>query len=150
MNEEYKDTKATVEENEQPNTQNTESAADAAKQEFEEMKESLTDDVGNHKTLAIVGYILPILFFLPLLSEDGKKNEFARFHANQHLIFLIALVGLYFVHSMLFSLFFMGGYFIMQLVNLVFFVFMIIGIINAAKGEMKELPLIGGFKLLTK
>jgi len=130
--------------------QNTESAANAAKQEFEEMKESLTDDVGDHKTLAIVGYILPILFFLPLLSEEGKKNAFARFHANQHLIFLIAIFGLYILHNILFTMFFMGGFFIMQLINIAFLAFVIIGIINAAKGEMKELPLIGSFKILTK
>jgi hypothetical protein len=28
-------------------------------------------------------------------------------------------------------------------------VFMILGIINASKGAMKELPLIGGFKLIS-
>lgn len=150
MNEEQKQSATTGTENEQSNTQENSSAADRARQEFEEITESLNDDVANHKTLAIVGYILPILFFLPLLSEEGKKSEFARFHANQHLILLIALVGLYFVHSFLFMMFFMGGYFIMNIINLAFFVLMVIGIINAAKGEMKELPLVGGFKLLTK
>jgi len=150
MNDAHKDTTATEGAHEQPNTQYTENAADTAQQEFAEIRESLADDAGDHKGLAILGYILPILFFLPLLSEEGKKSEFARFHANQHLILLIAIFGLYILHNILFTMFFMGGFFIMQLINIAFLAFVIIGIINAAKGEMKELPLIGSFKILTK
>lgn len=144
MNEEHNKTQGAASE------AHTAEGAAEGNQEFVEMKESLSDDVERHKTLAIIGYILPILFFLPFLSDEGKKSEFARFHANQHLILLIALVGLYFVHSFLFAMFFVGGYFIMNLINLAFLVLMIIGVINAAKGEMKELPLIGGFKLLNR
>jgi hypothetical protein len=39
-------------------------------------------DVDSHKALAIVGYIIPILFFIPLVT-DAKNNTFAKFHANQ-------------------------------------------------------------------
>lgn len=108
------------------------------------------DDANTHKVLAIVGYILPFLFFLPLVSEEGKKSEFAMFHANQHLILLIGIVGLYVIHNMFYMMLMVGGFFLMQLINLAFLVFVVIGIINAAKGEMKELPLIGGFKILNK
>lgn len=123
---------------------------DSAQQSAENIGTSRSDDMGNHKVLAIVGYILPFLFFLPLLSEEGKKNEFAMFHANQHLILLIALVILYFIHSALFMMFFMGGYFLSSIINLAFLVLVIVGIVNAAQGKMKELPLIGGFNILNK
>jgi uncharacterized membrane protein len=37
---------------------------------------------------------------------------------------------------------------LLGLVSLIFFILMIIGIINAVKGEMKELPVIGKYKIL--
>lgn len=121
----------------------------SAQEQYEQMKESVeSDTVSEHKGLAILGYILPFLFFLPLVNEKSKHNEFARFHANQHLILLIAIVGLYVVHNLLYMMLFLGGLFLSQLINLAFLVFMVLGIINAVKGEMKELPLIGGFNLL--
>ena len=131
-------------------TNQGQNAAEEAKQEFAAMEEAnaADDGVSEHKTFAILGYILPILFFLPLINEKSKHNDFARFHANQQLILLIALLGLYMVHSMLFMMFFMGGYMIASLLNLAFLVFMILGIMSAANGKMKELPLIGGFKIL--
>lgn len=106
-------------------------------------------DADNHKVLAIVGYILPFLFFLPMLSDEGKKSEFAMFHANQHLILLIVLVVLYFLHSMFFMMFFMGGYFISNILNLAYLVLVILGVINAAQEKMKGLPLVGGFTILS-
>ena len=47
-------------------------------------------DVDNNKALAIVGYIIPILFFIPLLNESSKNSPFAKFHANQQLVLLIS------------------------------------------------------------
>ena len=35
-----------------------------------------------------------------------------------------------------------------SLVGLAYLIFMIIGIINAAQGQMKELPIIGGIKII--
>jgi len=39
-------------------------------------------DVQANKAMAIIGYILPFLFFIPLVT-DAKTSPFARFHANQ-------------------------------------------------------------------
>ena len=107
-----------------------------------------SDEVSEHKLYAIIGYILPFLFFLPLLSESSKHNAFARFHANQQLLLLLLVVGLYVIHNVLFIVFMAGGFFIMQLLNLAVLVLAILGIVNAVQGEMKELPLIGKFRLL--
>jgi uncharacterized membrane protein len=106
-----------------------------------------TQSVGDHKLYAILGYILPFLFFLPLLQDNLKHNEFARFHANQQLLLLIGWVGVYIVGNMLIMVLYMLV-FLLPLLNLAFLVLAIIGVINAVQGEMKELPLIGKFKLL--
>jgi hypothetical protein len=48
------------------------------------------EDIEKNKALAIIGYILPILFFIPLLNDQSKNSPFAKFHANQQLVLLIA------------------------------------------------------------
>jgi uncharacterized membrane protein len=104
-------------------------------------------DVEKNKALAIVGYIIPILFFVPLVTEEGKKSPFAKFHANQQLNFLLFLVIGYIVSSVLMII--LIGFLLYFLVLIGNLVFLIMGVVNAAKGEMKELPLIGGFKLIS-
>lgn len=112
----------------------------------EEIKKASSEDVEKNKAMAIVGYIIPILFFIPLISEDGKKSHFAKFHANQQLNVLLFLV----IGQML------GGILAVILIGLLilfvvwvgYIVFLIMGIMNASKGEMKELPVIGGIKLI--
>ena len=95
------------------------------------------------KIVAILGYIIPILFLVPLLSE--KKSPFAVFHANQHLMLLIAAVVLNVVASVIPIL----GWFIIGPVGmLVLIVLAIMNLLSAAKGEMKPLPIIGGFVLI--
>ncbi len=51
-----------------------------------------TDDVEKNKTLGIVMAIFPILFFLPLVSEDMKKSELLKFRANQSCVVLCLIV----------------------------------------------------------
>ncbi|MEK7615932.1 MAG: DUF4870 domain-containing protein [Patescibacteria group bacterium] len=99
---------------------------------------SMNDDANKHKAFAILGYIIPILFFIPLLSDDGKKSPFAMFHANQQLVQLIAWVISGFLTFV----------FIGFLLYIFCFVIMIMGIISAAQGTMKPSPLIGGIKIL--
>ncbi len=95
------------------------------------------------KIVAILGYIIPILFIIPLLSE--KKSPFAVFHANQHLMLLIAAIVLNVVASVIPIL----GWFIIGPVGmLVLIVLAIMNLLSAAKGEMKPLPIIGGFVLI--
>lgn len=100
-------------------------------------------DVQANKVMAILAYF-GILVLVPLFA--AKESPFARFHANQGLILLIAGFVIYLV-SMVLT--FVSPFFgIISLLNIVILVFAIIGIINAAKGEMKELPLVGKFRII--
>ncbi len=102
-------------------------------------------DVEANKIMAIVGYILPILFFVPLINESSKNSPFARFHANQQLVLLIAAIVVDIVGSIIPIL---GWFIILPIGSVFLLVVAIIGIVGAAKGEMKPLPVIGGFKII--
>lgn len=100
-------------------------------------------DVQANKVMAILAYF-GLLVLIPLFA--AKESPFARFHANQGLILLIAGFVIWLV-SMVLT--FVSPFFgIISLLNIVILVFAIIGIINAAKGEMKELPLVGKFRII--
>jgi len=99
------------------------------------------EDIEKNKGMAILAYII---FLIPLLA--AKDSKFAMYHANQGLVlFLLALA----VNVVGGIIPFIGWFIILPLGNLLVVVLAILGIINAAKGETKPLPLIGGFKLLS-
>jgi uncharacterized membrane protein len=101
-------------------------------------------DAEKNKAMAIVGYIVPILFFIPLVT-DAKNSPFAKFHANQQLVLLIAAIVINVVGGIIP---FLGWFIILPLGCIFLLVIAIMGIINAAKGEMKPLPLIGGINII--
>ncbi|MDR0743419.1 MAG: zinc ribbon domain-containing protein, partial [Tannerella sp.] len=108
-------------------------------------------DVQDNKIMAILAY-LGILVLVPIFA--AKESPFARFHANQGPVLLIAsiaysivvwiITGVLAVISLRLAL--IGT--LLSLVSFVFVVLAIIGIVNAAKGEAKELPIIGKFSIL--
>lgn len=97
-------------------------------------------DVEKNKVMGILAYII---FFIPLLA--AKDSKFAMFHANQGLVLFLAALAVNIIGSIIPVL---GWFFILTLGNLLIFGFAILGIINAAKGEMKSLPLIGGIRII--
>lgn len=97
-------------------------------------------DAEKNKMMAILAYII---FFIPLLA--AKDSKFAMYHANQGLnLFLTAIIG----NIVLGFIPILGWLFMVTLFPITIIVFAIMGIINASKGEMKPLPLIGGFTLI--
>ncbi len=102
------------------------------------------EDVEKNKAMAIIGYILPILFFIPLIT-DAKDSQFAKFHANQQLVLLISAIVVNIVGGVIPVI---GWFLILPIGSVVLLVIAIMGLINAAKGEMKPMPLIGGIKII--
>lgn len=94
----------------------------------------------NNKLMAAISYIW-ILFLVPLFA--AKDDAFARFHANQGLVLLIVNIALYIISIIPFV-----GPIISGIGGIATLIFMILGIINALKGEMKPLPLIGGIEII--
>ncbi|MDR2119252.1 MAG: DUF4870 domain-containing protein [Tannerella sp.] len=101
-------------------------------------------DAQDNKIFGILAYF-GILFLVPLLA--AKESPFARFHANQGLILFILYVIVIIVGAILGIIPVIGGI-IGLVLYLGLFVLAILGIINAAKGEKKELPLIGKFQII--
>lgn len=126
-------------------------------------------DIANSKGVTIASYFW-ILFWLPLAVNSNSR--YGRFHANQALLMLIASAACGIVSGILqaiinaifrtgityfgmgtgvyatngFGLFLSGLFgFILAIPSLAF---LILGIINAANGKAKELPIIGKFRII--
>lgn len=101
-----------------------------------QMKED-SNVVEQHKnTLMAVLPYLGVLILIPLLT-DAKKDPFVKFHIKQGLVLIIFIVfGILLEYIPLLFLF-------SPIIFIVAFILEIIGIINAVKGKMKKLPIIG-------
>lgn len=109
-------------------------------------------DIAANKAFAVLSY-LGILVLIPILAAPNSK--FARFHSNQGLVFLIASIAANVVLTILRIVSYaiaepLGTIFsvITVLVSILIIVLAIIGIVNAAQGKAKELPLIGKIRIL--
>lgn len=95
------------------------------------------------KIWAIIGYILPILFFVPLLGNDKDKPA-VRFHANQQLnlllLWMVAVIVLPFIPIV--------GWLLIPVAYIVGVALMVIGLINVSHSAQKPLPLIGKIQLI--
>lgn len=136
------------------NTENEDFAAKIAK--LNDTKDTTSEfekeDIDDNKGMSILAYI-SWLVLIPIFA--AKKSKYAQFHANQGLILAIIDTAYWIVNGVITSIIavisplaagIVGG--IMGLCGLVFLVLVIIGIVNAASGKAKELPVIGKFKIL--
>ena len=104
-------------------------------------------DIENNKVMAILAYLF-WLVLIPLFA--AKESKFARYHCNQGLVLAIAELIVLAVCGVLDGLPLIGWIFgiVEGLIELVCVILAFLGIINAANGRAKELPIVGGFKLL--
>ena len=113
-------------------------------------------DIADNRAYGVLSYF-GLLVLIPIFA--APHSYFARFHANQGLILLLASaaysVAREFILRILNWIF--GGIFAFipgvfsaatGLLGLIFFVLFVLGVINAANGKAKELPFIGRFRLL--
>ena len=146
--------------------QNTaDSVADTVKEKFNEFNNTADTtneydpaDIENNKLMALLSYIW-ILVLVPLFA--AKDSKFARFHANQGLLLLIAelIVGLAVgiissIVSLVLGLIGLGVIAVAAVgivgaaVGIVSLIYLVLGIYNCVTGKAKELPFIGKFRIL--
>lgn len=114
------------------------------------VQQSAGSDAQNNKAMGILAYF-GILVLIPIFA--AKDSPFARFHANQGLVLFIAEIILSIISSVLnYALYGTGASVIISvlisLVSIFIAVIAIMGIVHAAKGETKPLPVIGGITIL--
>lgn len=107
-------------------------------------------DIEQNKTMAGLAYIL---FFLPLIA--CKDSAYGRFHANQGLLLLILSIVGSIALSVVSGLFlfiswrlFWISSFLYGAFGLVILILVVMGLINGLNGKAKELPIIGGFRII--
>jgi len=109
---------------------------------------SITEaEIQDGKTMAILAYIF---WIIPLLAARDKK--FAMYHTEQAIMLWIAFIVIYIV---IWILTFIVGQIsssiacIISILGIIpwlaFLILWIMGLINAAGGKLKELPLIGSY-----
>ncbi|MDR0593253.1 MAG: hypothetical protein LBG60_08385 [Bifidobacteriaceae bacterium] len=121
-------------------------------------------DIQQNKVYAVLAYF-GLLVLIPIFA--AKQSPFARYHANQGLVLLIAgaiyaviwgiISGIVAAATVNSVSFWLGGgvpvgymlvNLVLGLVWLAFTAVAIIGIVHAAQGQFKPLPVIGGIKIL--
>lgn len=97
-----------------------------------------------NKFLAAISYVW-ILCIISILCS--KNDAFVRYHANQGLVLFIAnvIVG---IANYIIAFVPIVGAVVALALNIACFVLMILGIVNAVTGKMKQLPLIGGVVII--
>ena len=126
-----------------------------------QQKASAAKDAQDNKMMGVLSYLF-CLWFIPLIAAKGSK--FARFHAGQGLNVFILWVIEIIVYSIVNAVMlagsplgaltavlsgsFLGVSIIFTIVSILIGILELIGIINAVKGEMKELPLVGKMRIL--
>lgn len=94
-----------------------------------------TKTKGKNIGMAVVAYIL---FFIPFFTKS-KDDPFVKYHVKQGLIlFIVSFIAMIISRMPIIGLFF-------WLFNIAIFIWLILGIMNAAQGKEKPLPFIGQF-----
>ena len=134
--------------NTQQNTQNAQDFVNNMMNTNDTTSQFDPQDIKNNKGMSVLAYI-GFLFLVPLLACPNSK--FARYHTNQGLVLFLlefalgvitGIIGIIPIAGLI-----IGG--LLSAVGGIFtLVLMIMGIINAAQGQAKELPLIGKITLL--
>lgn len=114
----------------------TNSSSDFSKSSSGNTESSKNETSGEgNKGLAIISYLSWVGFIVALILNNEQKDELTKFHLNQALIInLISLLGLIPRIGSIFKLFYI--------------ILFILGVVYAAQGQKKELPVVGSIKLI--
>ncbi len=144
-------------------TEQTEQPKQGAQNDFAEKLQNLNNtadttadfdpkDIEDNKLMGILAY-LSWLVLIPIFA--APKSKFARFHANQGLVLAIVEIIWWIATAIITTIAYAIAWWlgsllstVLGLANIVFFVMLVLGILNAAGGKAKELPVIGKFRIL--
>lgn len=108
-------------------------------------QDPILPSIGKPNTaMAIIAYII---FFIPLITGDAKKDAFVKYHTKQGIVLFLLVVLLNVVDRILPFYFWWTINWLLSLGTLVL---LIIGIANAASGKKEPLPLVGGAAAMFK
>ncbi len=108
---------------------------------YQQPMQPVTQDAMDNNGLAALCYLSPLFTVLALVANG--KSEFVRFHANQG----VCLDVLYLISTLLLIIPFLG-WFVYGILSLVLLIFRIMGIVNAKKYRMNELPICGKWTII--
>ena len=97
-------------------------------------------DIADNKLICILCYF-GILLLIPLLVK--KDSPFVRFHSNQGLLLILFNIA-----TSIVSVIPIVGWLVGLVGSVASLVFLVMGIVNAANGRAKTLPLIGKITIL--
>lgn len=101
-------------------------------------------DIEQNKVMAILAYI-GILVLIPLFAAPNSK--YAKYHTNQGFTLFLVNIAATIVNIILGFIPILGGL-VAAVISICLLALMIVGIINAATGKAKELPIIGKYTFL--
>lgn len=111
------------------------------------MNQNITPPSSGQKQNTAMAAVAYILFFIPLLTGDAKKDEFVKYHVKQGLVLFILGIAINIVDRII-PIY--SWFFITYILSLGALVLLIIGIKNALSGKKEPLPLVGQFSELFK
>ena len=123
-----------------------------ARPQYQEPVQSDEADISENKAMGILAYI-SWLVLVPLFA--AKESKFARFHTNQGLVLAISESAYAVTALIVGKLFSLIAWWLGMVMTVLFWlaaplfvVFTVLGIVNAAHGRCKELPIIGKFRII--
>lgn len=103
------------------------------------VQDAPTTGVQKNIAMAVVAYII---FFIPLLTGDAKKDPFVKYHTKQGLVLFLLVVAINVIGMVIpFYLWFT----ISWILSLGSLALLVLGIINAVNGKQEPLPVIGKY-----
>lgn len=115
----------------------------------------LEQDIKDGKGMSVLSYF-GLLILIPLFIPKYRENPYVRFHMNQGAIILILSVAINLIGEILcailklIALGFVAGVLgvVIDILQVLIFVLMVIGIVNVVNGRAKDLPVVGGIRII--
>jgi|GEM_PF-1357014 len=93
-----------------------------------------------HSNRTLMACLAYVLFFIPMITGDAKRDDFVKYHTKQGFaLFIVWFV----VAAIVWAIPFLAWNPLISLINLCVLVLFIIGIVNAAGDKKQPLPVIG-------